>query len=232
MRTANKRAAKRVAAERADLPRSKKVLVVAYHEDEKGKPLKNDAGEPIVALRRVYQVAPYSKTCLFYDSQCTEHRFELEEGELDFTSGLVTVKEEEYDEEGNFLASHNLSHEVQYMPNFKQSNMKGGEIAFTRKLQSSPNACKSRFNPHVAKRAGIILAWQAQADSPDATWIDGRKPTEEEVAQAQAAYEERKAERQRGRATTSPTQKQPAGGPDPVHDEEGETFDDDFNGVK
>lgn len=216
--------AKKVAQERKH-PRPIKVLPIAFHEDEKGKVLKDEEGKPIVAIARTFRVAPFDMIALFVDSQCNEHRLELKEGELDFTSGTVCVKEEEYDADGNLLAFHNLSHEMQRRPNMRASNFADGHIAFSRSLQNSPNAALSRFNPHTAKRAGILDVWQMQADSPDATWLDGRCPTKKEVAEAQKEYEERKADRRRGRTTTSPTQTQPAG---VIEDEEGENFDD-FN---
>ena len=228
MKMGKKRAAgaKAVAAERK-YPRPVKILPIAFHEDEKGKILKDVEGNPIVAIARTFRVAPFDKTALFVDSQCNEHRLILKEGELDFTSGTVCVKEEEYDEDGNLLAFHNLSHEVQRRPNMRASNFRDGKIAFSRSMQNSPNAVLSRFNPHTAKRAGILDVWQCQADSPDAYWLDGACPTKEEVAAAQKVYEEKKAERANGRRTTSPTQgqTQPAG---VVEDEEGEDFDD-FN---
>jgi hypothetical protein len=218
MKMAKKReieAAKNVAAERT-LPRPVKVLTIAWHEDDKGK-------RTVPAINRTFRVSPFEKTCVFVDSAGKEQRFKLGAGELDFTSGMVCVKEEEYDVDGNLLAIHNLSHEIQRRPNMRDSNFKDGLIAWTRGLANSKNAVLSRFNPLAKKRAGILVQWQAMADSPDAIWLDGRCPTEDEVKKAQAEYEAKKAANTRAKATDAPTP-EPAG----VNDGDGEDFDE-FN---
>lgn len=211
-------AVKDVAADRK-YPRPVKVLTIAWHEDAKGK-------RTVPAINRTFRVTPYDKTCVFVDSQGDEHRFPMKAGELDFTSGMVCVKEEEYDENGDLLAIHNLSHEVQRRPNMRASNFKDGKVAWTRGLANSANACLSRFNPLAKKRAGILVQWQAQADSEDATWLDGRAPTLEEVTAAQKEWEEKKVKGKLAKQTdaANPEEGEPVG----VADGEGEDFDD-FN---
>jgi hypothetical protein len=204
VRQAEKRTggAKAVAAERK-YPLPIRCLIMSYHEDEEG-----NQGEP--AVIRAFRVTPYTKTIIFVDNQCVEHRYQAEPGELDWTSGMVCVKEEEYDEQGNLLLIHPLSHEMQRRPNSSRSDFRAGKIVWTRGLSSSPNAVKARVSPVAKKPAGIIAQWQAQADSPDAYWLDGAPPTEEQVAAAQKEYEEKRAANQRGAQTNAPqTQPEP-----------------------
>lgn len=203
------RKAKDVARERWDgPPRPVKVLTVAFYEDEDGNPT-----TPMI--NRTFRVAPVAKTCAFVDNQCVEQRFDLEPGELDWTSGMICVKEEELDEEGELIQVHVLSHEIQRMPYRKGTDFAGGKIVWTQSFANSPNAIRARFNPtkRGKKRAAILDHWQKQADSPDAVWLDGKCPSQEEYEEAQALYEEKKAARTRGRNTNAPQQneKTPAG---------------------
>jgi hypothetical protein len=202
-----------------------KVLPVAYHEeevfvldesgekiplkDDKGKVIKDEfeteivrkkdaEGRDIVAIERQFYVCVVDRKVKHIDRACKVHVLECKDGDLDWSAGLVTVKEAEYDEEGVFLQSHNLSHEIQRRPVQNQANWGTGKVAWRGgrgSLASAANAILPRFNVATAPPK-IISYWQAQANSPDADWVDGRKPTAEEFEEYQKAYAERRKQQQ------------------------------------
>ena len=211
MRTGPKRGGgpKDVAADRKS-PRAMKQLVLAYHEDEDGNQLLDENDEPIPAVAQTFRVAPFPKTCVFLDRDLKEHRFEIEEGELDWSSGAVTVGMQYFDEDGELMQIVHLSHDRQFSHNWKKCEYKDSKIRYFGTTARSPNAYIPRFNILATgkKRAAILGHWQAMADSPDATWLDGRAPTVEEIEAANKAREEAEAAKQRGNQTDTP---QPAG---------------------
>lgn len=212
---------KEVAQDRKS-PRAMKVLVLDYHQDDNGKLLKDEAGKKIPAIAQTFRVNPLpEKTCVYVDRDLVEHRWELEEGELDWSSGAVTVGMQYFDEDGELIQIVHLSHDRQYSHNYKKSEYGKGEIRFYGTTARSANAYIPRFNLMATgkKRAAILDQWQAMADSPDATWIDGRAPTAEEITEATKAREEARDAKKRGAQTDTP---QPAGVT------EGEDFND-FN---
>ena len=203
----------------AKLPKPVKNLVVAYHENEKGETLKDADGNPLPAIIRSFRVCPMDMTVDFMDAQANVHKITCKKGELDWRNGVVTVKETELDEEGNVLVIHNLSHECQYTLNVARSNFATGALCYNRR---KTQRYIPRFNVHATKKATILSFWQAQADSPDATWLDGKPPTKAEYEQAQKEYLARKAEAAKNRALGQ-QQNQPATVTD--GDDDGETFD-------
>lgn len=238
MRTAQPRtrAAKAVAQERK-YPRAMKGVVLAYHQDEKQVFLKADeeiaeriggkVGDKIPAVIRTFRVAPFDKVEVFIDRSMIEHQRPLKEGELDWSSGAVTVGEQEYDEEGNCIQILHLSHDKQRQHLFRDKNHSyaDGKIVFGTRAARSPNAYVPRFNIMIEgpKRAPILNRWQMQADSPDAFWLDGKAPTQEQVNQQTKEREEARDARRRGSAVTNTPQ------PVAVSDEEGEDFSGDLD---
>jgi hypothetical protein len=214
--------AKAVAAERK-YPRAMKALTLAYHQDEKGKDLKID-GEKVPATVLTLRVAPFDKTMVIIDRQLDEHRVPIKEGELDWSTGSVTVGMQFFDPEGNCVAITHLSHDKQLSHDWTNCNYREGRIKYFASAARTPNAYAPRYNPLAQKPAAIIALWQAMADSPDATWLDGRAPTQEEVTAQTAEREEAQKNRQRGRTTETPDATRQL---EPAHiDDEGETFDD------
>ena len=206
--------AKRVVEERK-LPHPRKQLILAYHEDAKGKPT-------TPAIIRTFWVSVGKKLCEWFDWDCEVQRYELEDGQLDFSRACITVQEEEFDVEGNSLGIHNLSHTVQRAPKFGgKTNFAAGIIAYSTKFANTPNAKRVRFNPmpgFVTKnRDGtrtvhpvhpMVIMWQQQADSEEATWIDGKKPSTKQMETLRAEWDNRgkkEAEKQAVGAATGPT---------------------------
>ena len=221
------RSAKAV-AEARKLPRPIKILVLAYHEDEKGKPT-----TPMLERHFWVVGGVAEKICVHVDGQAKEHRFPMARGELDWSSKVCTVQDLEYDEEGKLLTITNVSHEQQYRMNTGSTNWNDWKFAYNtygtdRSGRSNKLARIPRFkvypDPKTGRRnlAGIIVHWQAQADSPDATWIDGKEPSSKQMETLQAEWDARgkkEAEKQAVGAATGPT--------DPS-EMEGEDFD---NGI-
>jgi len=187
-----------------------KQLVLAYHEDEEGEPLLDADDKPIPAVAQTFRVAPFDKVCVFLDRDLKEHRWDLETGELDWSSGAITVGMQYFDEDGELMQIVHLSHDRQYSQNFKKCEYREGKIRYFGATARSGNAYIPRFNILATgkKRAAVLSHWQAMADSPDATWLDGRAPTLDEVTAATEAREAAMEAKQRGNQTDTP---QPAG---------------------
>jgi hypothetical protein len=244
MRTAEPRtrAAKTVAQARKT-PRAMRAIVLAYHEEEvpalkdNGEPYADGRtviqrkldgeGNPIPAVVRTFRVAPFPKIQVFIDRNLVKHETELAEGELDWSSGAITVGEQEFDEEGNLEQILHLSHDKQLGHNYRAPGFsyRDGKIMFTTRAARTPNAYVPRFNimAEGAKRAPILTRWQMQADSPDAFWLDGVAPTKEQVEQQTKEWEDKRNARRRGEAVTNTPQ------PAAVTDDEGEDFSGDLD---
>ena len=211
MRTGTQRRGgpKQVAEDRKS-PRPMKALVLAFHEDEEGNDLLNENGEKIPAIVQTFRVAPFEKLCVFIDRSLKEHRWTLEEGEIDWTSGAIAVGMQYFDEDGQLIQIVHLSHDRQYSHDFRKSEYAKREIQYFGTTARTSNAYLPRFNIVATgtKRAAILNHWQSMADSPDATWIDGRAPTQEEVTKATEEREKAKEAKTRGNQTDTP---QPAG---------------------
>ena len=178
-------AAKNVAQDR-ELPRPIKELVLTYHEDEKGK-------KTVPMLTRRFWVVGgiEEKICVHTDAQGVTHRFPVSRGELDFSDPALTVQDVEFDADGEVLVITPISHQPQYKLNTKKSNWDTKAFAFNRGPRTPPLSNLCRFNVNGKKRAGILTHWQAQADSPDATWIDGKEPSAEQMTRLQKEWDAR-----------------------------------------
>lgn len=226
MRTGTRRtAAARPTRDENALPRPIRDLVIAYHEDEKGKPLTDENGEKVPAIVRSYRVCPVDMTVHVRDAAGKVHPLECKAGDLDWRDGQITVKEVERTPDGRVVSVIELSHIQQFKMDTRATNFQTREYSY---LRGVTYRYIPRFNPHARTPAPILSEWQAQADSPDATWRDGRCPSKEEYEKAQAEYLKRLAERKKNAATGQATV--PATGPGAVTDgpEDGEDFDE-FN---
>ena len=196
-------AAAKTVAQARELPRPIKELVIAYHEDEKGKKT-----VPMI-VRRFWVVGGLDeKLCVHVDAQGQTHRFPIARGELDFTSPALTVQDVEYDSDGEILAITPISHETQYKLNTSKTNWDTKAYAFMRGPRTPPLTHICRFNVAGKKRANILSQWQAQADSPEATWIDGKEPSLEQMTRLQAEWDkrgEKKADAEAVGARSGPT---------------------------
>jgi len=191
-------AAKEVAQERK-YPRPVKCLDIAWHDEEKKQ----------VALRYSFRVVIGEKMVDFYDSRLNRTRYKAGDEDLDFTAGLVTVKLEHLDEEGNTLGVHFLSHVKQHMADLRNSDFRGGKISYLQRQANSPNALLPAYNPNNG--TAILDEWQAMADSPDAYWLDGKKPSikEEQKRQDEWLENRKQAALQRAGLAQTDSQKEP-----------------------
>jgi len=211
-----------IAGERKE-PRPIRQLVIAFHEDEDGNP----TDQPMIV--RSFRVVIGDKTMTVYNRSCEHTRIPAENGQLDFSrpahESEVTVRDAEYDEDGNCLLVSNVSHEIQYRSargsTFIGENARTG---YTTKAADSPNSIMPRINMLKSGKgngilSGIVQMWQAQADSPDATWIDGTEPTVEQETERQDKLDKQRAEwakqRSYGRQTAT------VGGPQSPEEQQG-----------
>ena len=201
-------AAAHAVAEERKLPRPLKELVISRYEDAKGKPT-----TPAL-VRRFWVVGGISeRICVHVDGQGKEHRFPIARGELDFTSRVPTVQDIEYDADGKVLTITDVSHEAQYKLNTKGSNWDEKKFAYIRGPKIQPMSMLCRFNVHpqtvrgqlVRKLPEIVQHWQAQADSPDATWVDGKEPSVKQMTELLAEWDSRGKKEAAKEAVNAPT---------------------------
>jgi len=215
------RSAKSVAEDRK-IPRPIRVLVLAYHEDEKGK-----RTLPMIE-RHFWVVAGMpQKQVQWTDSQGKVHTIPTDEGVLDFSNKCVTVQDLEYDAEGTLLTITEVSHEPQYKLNTKamgSDDWSARRYKFLRGQKFPAMFHLPRFNMTAKKLAGAIHQWQAQADSPEATWIDGKAPSKTQMASLQAEWDARDAARAEKQAVGAAT----STGPTDPSELPGEDYD---NGI-
>ena len=194
-----------VAGERKE-PRPIRELVLAYHEDAKGKPILD---KPMIV--RSFRVVIDKKDMTVFNRDCEHLTIPAQDGWLDFSQPThdseVTVRDAEYDEDGKCVIVTNVSHDVQ-LKGFSQNRQYSGpncRIKFSRNPSDTPNAFVPRVDllrsgPTVGFNSGVIRMWQAQADSPDATWLDGKKPTVESEVERVKKLEAQKLEWAKQRA--------------------------------
>lgn len=183
--------AKTVAKDRTS-PRPVKCLNIETHEN--GAPL----------FRYNFRVVIGEKTCRVLDWSMNETRMIVSDEGLDFSAPAPsakvspTVTLETLDENGNTLLVTPVSHIPQYQ--VPKGKFQPGNMTFSPFLQNSPNAWLPKV---VAGREEkqVIALWQRMADSPDAYWLDGEKPTVEQIAEEQRLQDLRRKESIRKRIT-------------------------------
>ena len=216
-----------VAGERKE-PRPIRQLVLAYHEDEDGNP----TDQPMIV--RSFRVVIGSKTMTVYNRACEHTRIPAEHGQLDFSRPVheseITVRDAEFDPDGNCLLIINVSHEIQYRSGRGSTFIgENARTTYTTKQADSPNSIMPRINMLKSGKgngilAGAVVQWQQQADSEDAIWIDGKAPTVEEENVRQEKLAKQRAEWATQRAYGR--QAAPVGGPTGPTEVGGEDFGD------
>lgn len=223
--------AKAVAKDR-QAPRPIKGVVVSYFEDDNGKP---DKKRPHIV--RTYLVHVADETVKVYDRYLNEHQIEAKAGDLDFSRGM-TVCEQIYSPTNSEkpIAIVCLSHDQQFgvinsrwtvdreygqtIPKrASRTNYSEDKIEFGPWFAKSPNALLPRFNifrPDEDQTA-VLALWRAEANSPDAFWVEG-EPTLDQVQASDKAREERRAAAKARKTSGQPVQVSTEAGPGGVED--------------